>query len=90
MQRFNLSKQAPTFVGFDGEVLEFFFIDGSKRLHAAFIQGIQVDPPNNKGMHMLTVKLKHEPLFLWADEDVIPKVNELIAEVQKAMDAHKI
>jgi len=71
-------------VAFDGEVLECFFMDGSRRYHITRIKGIQLEP-GKKGKYMLTIKLKYDPVFLWANEEDVPKVNELIAEVQRAM-----
>lgn len=89
MTKLNISKDDPTFLVFDGEILECFFPDGSKRIHVAFIKSIELGP-NQKGKHMLTINLKREPIFLWADEEIIGNLNELIAEIQKAKAAIKL
>ncbi len=88
MTKLNISKSDPVFLSFDGEILECFFEDGSKRIHVAFIQGIELGP-NQKGKRMLTFKLNRAPIFLWADEDVVEQVNALIAEIQKAKASFK-
>ena len=84
MIKFNLSKESPTIVAFDGEVLELFFIDGSKRLHVAHIKGLELKT-EKAGKHLFTIKLKYDPLLLWVDDEALPKVNELIAEIQKGI-----
>jgi hypothetical protein len=83
-----LSEGDPTLLAFDGEILECFFVDGSKRFHITHIEGLQLEP-NNKGKYLLTIKLKHDPVFLWVDETHVAKVKELIAEMLKAMEPSK-
>jgi hypothetical protein len=89
MLKVTLSGSDPTILVFDGEILECFFIDGSKRFHITHIKGIQFEP-DNKGKYMLTIKLTRDPIFLWVDEAAAAKVKELIAELQKAMASFKV
>ena len=89
MLKVRLSGSDPTILVFDGEILECFFIDGSKRFHITHIKGVQLEP-NNKGKYMLTINLVRDPLFLWVDEAAAAKVKELIAELQKAMASLKV
>ena len=84
MIKIKLSEADPTFLAFDGEILECFFMDGSKRFHIAHIKGFQLES-NSKGKYLLTIKLKYDPILLWVDEAGVGKVKELIAEAQKAM-----
>jgi len=89
MIKVRLSESDPTILSFDGEVLECFFIDGSRRFHISHIEGVQFEP-NNKGKYLLTIKLKHSPLLLWVDEAGAAKVRELAAEMQKGMGSTKV
>jgi hypothetical protein len=89
MLKIRLSETDPTILIFDGEILECFFMDGSKRFHVSHIKGFQFES-NNKGKYLLTIKLKYDPLLLWVDESNVAKVNELIAEVQRSMASFKI
>jgi hypothetical protein len=89
MIKLRLSEMDPTILVFDGEILECFFMDGSKRLHITHIKGFQFES-NNKGKYLLTIKLKYDPLLLWVDESSVAKVNELIAQVQSSMASFKI
>ncbi len=82
MIKIKLAEPDPTILVFDGEILECFFIDGSKRFHITHIKGFQLEP-NNKGKSLLTIKLKDDPLLLWVDDASLPKVNEMITEIQK-------
>ena len=72
----------------DGEVLEIFDGGNDKtfRYHLGQIQDIRVDA-DNKGNHVL--KAMYNPdvtLFTQKiDQEDLSKVNELVAEVQKAM-----
>ena len=89
MIKIRISEPDPTILVFDGEILECFFIDGSKRFHITHIKGIQLEA-NNKGKHLLTIQLKYDPVLLWVNEAGVAKVNELIAEVQKATASFKL
>jgi len=89
MTKLNLSRSDPTFLAFDGEILECLFEDGSKRLHIAFIKGIELGP-NQKGKHMLTINLNRAPIFLWVEEEFIGRLGELIAEIRNAKASFKL
>lgn len=89
MLKIRLSEADPTILVFDGEILECFFMDGSKRFHVAHIKGFQFES-RDKGKYLLTIKLKYNPLLLWVDESNAAKVNELIAEVQSSMTSFKL
>jgi hypothetical protein len=89
MIKIKLSEPDPTILVYDGEILECFFMDGSKRFHITHIKGFQLES-NNKGKYLLTIKLKYDPVLLWVDEAGVAKVNELIAEVQKAAASFKV
>jgi hypothetical protein len=89
MLKIKLSETDPTILVFDGEILECFFMDGSKRFHITHIKGFQFES-NNKGKYLLTIKLKYDPLLLWVDESSVSKVNELIAQVQSSMASFKL
>jgi hypothetical protein len=89
MIKISLSETDPTILVFDGEILECFFMDGSKRFHITHIKGLQLEP-NNKGKYLLTIKLKYDPLLLWVDESNVAKVNEMIAQVQSSMTSFKL
>ena len=89
MIKIRLSEADPTILVFDGEVLECFFNDGSKRIHVTHIKGIQLEP-NKNGKYLLTIKLKYDPVLLWLDEAGAAKMNELITEVQKAAASFKV
>jgi hypothetical protein len=48
------------------------------------MKSIQLDP-NKDGKRLLTITQKYDPILLWVDEEAVAKVNELIAELRKAM-----
>ena len=77
-------------VTFDGEVLEVFKDEHSVRLYVIFITGIEVVTDRN-GNHELHVEeaLGHLP-YLPFNPELLPKVNELTAEVQKAKASFKL
>lgn len=90
MIKVKISEATPIILTFDGEVLECFFDEGgSKRFHVAHIKGIQLDA-NNKGKHLLTIKLKSDQVFLWVDEDALANVNLLLGPLQKAIASFKL
>jgi hypothetical protein len=89
MFKVKLSEPDPTILTFDGEILECFFADGSKRFHISHIKGFQLEP-NNKGKYLLTIKLLYDPVLLWADEAGVAKMKALIAEVQTAIAAYNL
>jgi hypothetical protein len=89
MIKVKISESDPTILVFDGEILECFFVDGSKRFHVTHIKGFQFES-NNQGKHLLTIKLEEDPILMWVDEAAVAKVKELIAEVLKATTSFKL
>ena len=83
------SETEPTILAFDGEILECFFMDGSKRVHITHIKGIQLNQ-EDKGKHLLDIGLKYDHIYVQVDEEAFAKVNELIAGVQNAKAAFKL
>ncbi len=80
-----LSEAIPTILAYDGQVLECFFDEGgSKRIHVSHIKSVHMDT-QGQGKHLLTIQLKRDPLLLWVDEPSLPKVMELLSELQKGM-----
>jgi hypothetical protein len=72
-------------VAFDGEVLEVSYGDDSKRIYKGDIESIQVDT-DRKGNRTLHVKtIVGEIPYMPFDEQVSTKVDEFVAEVEKAM-----
>ena len=85
MIKVKLSEKTPTILALDGEVLEIFFDEGgSRRIHVTHMKSIQLDS-NKDGKRLLTISQKYDPILLWVDEEAVAKVNELIAELRKAM-----
>jgi hypothetical protein len=70
---------------FDGEVLEVFYGDDSKRIHIGHIQSIQVatDRKGNRTLHVKTVV--GEIPYIPFEQPLSVKVDEFVAEVEKAM-----
>ena len=90
MNMIKLSEATPSILAFENGVLECFFDEGgSKRIHIMHIKGIQLEA-SGKGKYLLTIKLQHDQMLLWVDEGALSKVNELIAEIQKAMASFKL
>lgn len=90
MYKIKLSEATPTLLVFDGEILECFFDEGgSKRIHIMHIKGIQLEN-TGKGKNLLTIKLKYDPVLLWVDDGAVAKVNELVADIQKAAASLKL
>lgn len=82
----NASLQKPI-LAFDGRVLEVFWVtsnEGSERYHAGHIQSIQL-ALNNKGRHILEWKTEFHGFKEEVSEEALPKAEQLVAEVQKAM-----
>ncbi len=88
MVKVRLSKDSPSVLAFDGDVLECFLVDGSKRFHISLIKGIQLEP-RDKGKYLLTIQLKFDPVLLLVDEEAVPRVTEVIAGIQKEMVNYK-
>ena len=90
MIKVKLSEKTPTILALDGEVLEIFFDEGgSRRIHVAHMKSIQLDSSKD-GKRLLTVAQKYDPILLWVDEEAVAKVNELIAELRKAMTSFQM
>jgi hypothetical protein len=74
---------------FDGEVLEAFYGDKSQRVHIIHIQGIQVNT-DRKGSRDLRINTVVGAIpYIPFEQELLPKVNELVAEVPKAMSSYK-
>ena len=90
MNMIKLSETTPSILVFENGVLECFFDEGgSKRIHIMHIKGIQLEA-SGKGKYLLTIKLQRDQMLLWVDEGARSKVDELIAEVQKAITSVKL
>jgi len=77
------SGTSPVILILDGEVHESFFDRGdSRRDHIIVIKTIQVGT-EKKGKHSLHSSLKHDSLYFDLDEAAMPKIKELIAQMEK-------
>ena len=73
---------------FDGHVIEFFYDDlthGSRRVHIGHIKSIEIMPVS-RGKEKYQLQIKGEYMLVVTDvsEAVLPKVQEMIAAIQKA------
>src|SRR5919197_5082134 len=73
---------------FDGHVIEFFYDDlthGSRRVHIGHIKSMEIMPVG-RGKEKYQLQIKGEYLLVVTDvsEAVLPKVQEMIAAIQKA------
>ena len=73
---------------FDGHVIEFFYDDlthGSRRVHIGHIKSMEIMPVG-RGKEKYQLQFKGEYLLVVTDvsEAVLPKVQEMIAAIQKA------
>ncbi len=77
-------------VAFDGTVLEIFYGYQSRRIHAAHLKNMQVttDRKGNLTLHIVTIA--SEIPYLSFDNQLLDKVNALVAEVQAAMSSFKV
>ncbi len=82
--RVRLSEEEPTILSLEDDVLECFFVDGSKRIHLSHIKGISLTTEHS-GKHLLTIDLKRDSLLLWVDGEHEGQVRELVETVKKAM-----
>lgn len=74
-------------VTFADNVLEYFSLmstEGSARYHAGHFKSIEITT-DKKGAHTLEVKLEIRTLASEVSEGALPKAQELVAAVQKAM-----
>ena len=79
---------------FDGRVIEFFYDDlreGSRRIHVGHIKSIEIIPVT-RGKEKYSLQIKGEYMLSVTDvsEAVLPKAQELVAEVQKAITSLKL
>src|SRR5260370_42470452 len=85
-----ISEVTHDILGWDGQVLEHFGVDGSRRVHVGNIASIQVTTDRH-GHHQLVGKTVLTNLAeLIVDDKALTQTNELVAEVQKAIAANKI
>lgn len=75
----------PAVISFDGTVLEVFRMSSSERMHICLVENLEVKT-DKKGVHRLDINAAggYTMQGLLVDDAALPKVNELIAEVQKA------
>ncbi len=88
LTRIKLAESEPTRLTLDDDVLECFFVDGSKRIHVSHINGIELSA-DNKGKHLLTIQLQHNNLFLWVDDKPLAQVKELVDRLKQAVSSSK-
>ena len=79
---------------FDGHTLEFFYDDlreGSRRIHIRNIKSIEIIPVT-RGKEKYSLQIKGEYLLSITDvsEEILPKAQELVAEVQNAIATFKL
>src|SRR5258706_16426860 len=79
---------------FDGHVIEFFYDDlreGSRRIHVGHIKSIEIIPVT-RGKEKYSLQIKGEYMLSVTDvsEAILPKAQELVAEVQKAITSLKL
>ena len=78
---------------FDGRVLEFFYDDlreGSRRIHVRHIKSIEIIPVT-RGKEKYSLQIKGEYMLSITDvsEEILPKAQELVAEVRNAIASFK-
>jgi hypothetical protein len=87
---------AGSLLAFDGKIVEFFWAAQSQRVHVGAIDKIQVDT-DRKGKHRLNIAASLRPgenlpggfLSDVFDDQVFAPVNEMVAEIQKAMSSFR-
>ena len=88
MTSIKLSESDPTVLTFDGNVLEVFYIS-SYRIHITSVGKIELKT-DKKGKHSIVIRdtdrLRYNDEFS-VDENVLPKVTNLIAEIERAKAA---
>lgn len=84
MKKIIASKESPTVLSFEDDVLECFFLDGSTRLHITHIHGIELSI-DNKHKHLLTIQLKRKNLFIFVDEGPFEEVEEMVEEIKRVL-----
>ena len=85
-----ISEESHDILTWDGQVLEHFGVDNSRRVHVGNIISIQV-ATDRHGTHQLTGKtiVTNLPQLI-IEEKALAQANELVAEVQKAITANKV
>jgi len=81
-------------VNFDGHVIEFFYDDlnqGSRRVHVGHIKSIEIIPVG-RGKEKFSLQIKGEYMLVVTElsEEILPKAQELVASIQKAMSELKL
>ncbi|HEX2696265.1 MAG TPA: hypothetical protein VHM28_01065 [Anaerolineales bacterium] len=79
-------------VSFGDNVLEYFSLmsaEGSARYHVGHFKSIEITT-DKKGAHTLEVKLETRMLASEVSEQALPKAQELVTAVQKAMASLKL
>lgn len=76
-------------VVFDGHVIEFFYDDlthGSRRVHVGHLKSIEIIPVG-RGKEKYSLQMKGEYLLVVTDvsEAILPKAQEMVAAIQRAM-----
>lgn len=77
-------------VTFDGEVLEVFHGDRSQRIHVAHIESILINTDRNENHQLRVDTYGGAYVSLPFNEELLPKVDELVTEVQKAKATFKL
>ena len=87
---FRTSDATHDILTWDGQVLEHFGGESSRRVHVGVLTNIAVNT-NRHNTHELTLKtVVGSVLSILIDEKGLAKANELVAEVQKAMTSLNI
>jgi hypothetical protein len=75
----------PAIIAFDGTVLEVFRMSSSERMHISLIEKLEVKT-DKKGTHRLDINAAggYTMQGLLVDDQALPRINALIAEVEKA------
>ena len=81
-------------VVFDGHVIEFFYDDlhhASRRVHIGHIKSIEIIPVG-RGKEKYSLQMKGEYMLVVTDvsEAILPKAQEMVAAIQKAMTELKL
>jgi len=77
---------------FDGNVLEFFHLRESNRWRVELLDSVNIKLDEKGKKHYLTVKNKighDEVIGLFFGPEILPQVNQLVSELQKAMETSK-
>ncbi len=84
-----LHASATEVLSFDGQVLEVFHGTNSQRVHISLIKSVELSV-DRKGNHEMRVETVVGPIpYLMVDAAGVPKANQAVAEIQKAMATFK-